>query len=176
MPTNRSLFWADNEADLDRALSRAGRGAAAPPPAPEPPLRPPVRVPAAAEFQPPATGSLEERIEAWRQWLAGADEPTHAFLLDKDGLPLLPRDADGHLVDLASCARGLLGRLAESTSSSGTTDLALRLADERVLHLLELPTPLGPLTVGLVRHDPGAAVFAARFRESLERCFATDAA
>jgi hypothetical protein len=79
-------------------------------------------------------------------------------------------------VDLASCARGLLGRLAESTSASGTTDLALRLPDERVLHLLELPTPLGPLTVGLVRHDPGAAVFAARFRESLERCFATDAA
>lgn len=175
MPTNRSLFWADTEAALDRALSRAGRGAPVAAPAPELPARPhPPAVP--SEFRPPATGSLEERIEAWRQWLAGADDPTHAFLLDKDGLPLLPRDADGQLVDLASCARGLLGRLAESTSASGTTDLALRLPDERVLHLLELPTPLGPLTVGLVRHDPGAAVFAARFRESLERCFATDAA
>ncbi len=175
MPTNRSLFWADAEADLDRALSRAGRGPTAPAAPPELPVRPPSRV-VTSEFHPPPVGSLEDRIEAWRQWLAGADEPTHAFLLDKDGLPLLPRDADGQLVDLASCARGLLGRLAESTSSSGTTDLALRLPDERVLHLLELPTPLGPLRVGLVRHDPGAAVFAARFRESLERCFATDAA
>jgi hypothetical protein len=181
MPTNRSLFWADTEDALDRALSRAGRGPAAPAAVPEVPARPratatPQPPATASEFRPPATGSLEDRIEAWRQWLAGADDPTHAFLLDKDGLPLLPRDADGQLVDLASCARGLLGRLAESTSAAGTTDIALRLPDERVLHLLELPTPLGPLTVGLVRHDPGAAGFAARFRESLERCFATDAA
>src|SRR5262245_33224811 len=110
MPTNRSLFWADTGAALDRALTRAGRGGAAPAAAPEPTPR--VKVPgAASEFRPPATGSLEDRIEAWRQWLAGSDEPTHAFLLDKDGLPLLPRDADGQLVDLASCARGLLGRL-----------------------------------------------------------------
>ena len=175
MPTNRSLFWADTEAALDRALSRAGHGTAPPAQAPEAPVRPLPPV-VASDFHPPATGTLEDRIEAWRQWLAGSAEPTHAFLLDKDGLPLLPRDADGQLVDLASCARGLLGRLAESMSASGTTDLALRLPDERVLHLLELPTPLGPLTVGLVRHDPGAALFAARFRESLERCFTTDAA
>jgi hypothetical protein len=51
----------------------------------------------------------------------------------------------------------------------------LRLEGQRVLHLLELPTPLGPLTVGLVRRDPGAADFVARFRESLESCFAPDA-
>ena len=173
---NRSLFWADNGAALDQALSRAGRGVAPPAAAPQVPLAAPARASAPTEFRPPASASLEDRLEAWREWLARAEDPTHAFLLDKDGLPLLPRDADGQLVDLASCARGLLGRLAEVTSASGTTDLALRLPDERVLHLLELPTPLGPLTVGLVRHDPGAAGFAARFRESLERCFATDAA
>jgi len=175
MPTNRSLFWADTGVALDRALSRAGRGAPAAGAAAERPGAAAGPAPS-AEFRPPATSSLEDRLEAWRQWLARADEPTHAFLLDKDGLPLLPRDADGQLVDLASCARGLLGRLAEATSSSGANDLALRLPDERVLHLLELPTPLGPLTVGLVRHDPGAAVFAARYRESLERCFAPDGA
>src|SRR4029450_11957153 len=131
MPTKRSLFWADAEDALARALSRAGRGAAPPAPVPaSPPVvvsaasRPtPTRGPPASDFRPP-TGSLEERLEAWRQWLAGTDDPAHAFLLDKDGLPLLPRDADGQLVDLASCARGLLSRLAEATAEAGGADRA----------------------------------------------------
>jgi hypothetical protein len=184
MGTSRSLFWSEGEGTLARALARvaapvskpADAGAirveAAPPP--PPPSSPAAEAsPLTAGFTPPF-GSLEDRIEAWLQWVAGRAGAPHAFLLDSDGLPMLQLGGDARLVELASLARGLLGRLAEAVAGRGRLAVSVRLENERLLRLIDLTTPLGALTIGFVQRDPGAAAFEAGLRGSLARCFSVE--
>ncbi len=188
MGTSRSLFWSEGEGTLARALARVAAPVARPAPAPapaappaapaEPPAPPAPPLPnepmVTAGFTPPF-GSLEDRIEAWLQWVAGRAGAAHAFLLDRDGLPMLQLGGDARLVELGSLARGLLGRLAEVAAGRGRLAVSVRLESERLLRLIDLATPLGPLTVGFVQRDPGAAAFEAGLRGSLARCFAAEA-
>jgi hypothetical protein len=180
MGTSRSLFWAEGEGILARALARVAVPVARPASAPEP-VAPPAMAPApapepqaSAAFTPPF-GSLEDRIEAWLQWVAGRAGAAHAFLLDRDGLPMLQLGGDTRVIELASLARGLMGRLGEAAAGRGRLAVSVRLENERLLRLIDLVTPLGPLTVGFVQRDPDAAVFEAGLRTSLARCFTAEA-
>jgi hypothetical protein len=195
MPTSRSLFWAEGEGSLARALARVAVPVGRPTPVPEPaspvePLPAPASAPiaAAAEavaappppvpaagFTPPF-GSLEDRIEAWLQWVAGRAGAPHAFLLDRDGLPMLQLGGDTRVIELASLARGLMGRLGEAAAGRGRLAVSVRLESEKLLRLIDLSTPLGPLTVGFVTRDPEAAAFEGGLRVSLARCFAAETA
>jgi hypothetical protein len=186
MGTSRSLFWSEGEGTLARALARVAAPVArsheaerpverpAPSSAPAPPAPPLPNEPMVTTGFTPPFGSLEDRIEAWLQWVAGSAGAPHAFLLDRDGLPMLQLGGDPRMVELGSLARGLLGRLAEGTAGRGRLAVSVRLESERLLRLIDLATPLGPLTVGFVQRDPGAAAFEAGLRGSLARCFASE--
>jgi hypothetical protein len=180
MAMSRSLFWAEGEGTLARALARVSLPVARPAPAPPveaapalelAPAPPPDRL---GSFTPPF-GTLEDRIEAWLQWVAGRAGAPHAFLLDRDGLPMLQLGGDTRVIELASLARGLMGRLGEAAAGRGRLAVTVRLESERLLRLIDLATPLGPLTVGFVQRDADAANFEAGLRGSLARCFAAEA-
>jgi len=181
MATSRSLFWAEGEGTLARALARVAVPVARPGAPPEAPAAPPVPVAAPPPAEPvvatgftPPFGTLEDRIEAWLQWVAGRASAAHAFLLDRDGLPMLQLGGDTRVIELASLARGLMGRLGEAAAGRGRLAVFVRLENERLLRLIDLTTPLGPLTVGFVQRDPDSAAFEAGLRSSLARCFAAE--
>jgi hypothetical protein len=182
MATSRSLFWAEGEGTLARALARVSlpvaRVAEASTPVPasasSPAFAPALPEPEVATTFTPPFGSLEDRIEAWLQWVAGRAGAAHAFLLDRDGLPMLQLGGDTRVIELASLARGLMGRLGEAAAGRGRLAVSVRLENERLLRLIDLTTPLGPLTVGFVHRDPDSAAFEAGLRGSLAHCFAAE--
>jgi hypothetical protein len=174
MATGRSLFWAEAEGSLTSALARLGPVSRSGP-RPAPPFTLPSATPSAPEVAPgftPPYGSLEDRIEAWLQWVAGRAGAPNAFLLDRDGLPMLQLGGDTRLVELASLARSLFGRLGEAVGSRGRLAVSIRLDQDRSLRLVELSCPLGLLTIGFVQRDASAAAFETGLRGSLDRCFA----
>lgn len=174
MATGRSLFWAEAESSLTAALARLGPASMRAAARPAPPFALAAAEPAAPEVAPgftPPYGSLEDRIEAWLQWVASRAGTPNAFLLDRDGLPMLQLGGDTRLVELASLARGLFGRLGEAVASRGRLAVSIRLDHDRSLRLVELNCPLGQLTIGFVQRDPAAAAFETGLRGSLDRCF-----
>jgi hypothetical protein len=87
---------------------------------------------------------------------------------------MLQLGGDTRVIELASLARGLMGRLGEAAAGRGRLAVSVRLENERLLRLIDLTTPLGPLTVGFVQRDHDNAAFEAGLRGSLARCFAAE--
>ncbi|MDH3523785.1 MAG: hypothetical protein OES32_09385 [Acidobacteriota bacterium] len=171
-----SISWIDH-GGLEAILRRMGFRGRRPPAATveaaaaEPTASPPAaEARAIADFRPPA-GALRQRLEAFMTWVVQEGGASVAFLVDRDGLPLVNRGADPDLLAVAaSVMRPLESIDSELLLPVGRT-VSLELAAGQ-LRLVAVDTSIGRYIVGHVAAGPlGAglcAATAAALRRALE--------
>ncbi len=177
-----SISWIDREG-LDETLARIGfRGRPVPArassqPLPSPPGRQasPTKAPAALEptvtpeFLPP-DGPLRQRLEAFITWLVQMSGSNVAFIVDRDGLPLVDREADPDLLTVASSVMRLVarinGKLLVPVGRAVTIEL-----EERQLMLIAVETPIGKYIIGQVGERPLSRDLCDAAADALRRAF-----
>jgi predicted regulator of Ras-like GTPase activity (Roadblock/LC7/MglB family) len=133
------------------------------PVAPEPESRPLVA------FAPPA-GALKARLEAFVGWLLDNSGCSVAFIVDRDGLPLVEHEADADLLAIAASVMQLIdsinGRLMLPVGQSVTLEL-----ERDQLMLTAVDTPIGKYIVGQVGARMMGRELRSAMAEGLRRTF-----
>jgi predicted regulator of Ras-like GTPase activity (Roadblock/LC7/MglB family) len=118
----------------------------------------------------PPPGALKARLEAFVGWLLDNSGCNVAFIVDKDGLPLVERDADADLLAIAASVMQLIetinGRLLFPLGQTVTLELA---HDQLMLTAVE--TPIGKYIVGQVGARPMERELRLAMAEGLRRTF-----
>ncbi len=144
----------------------------APPPAPPPPpaeARSPA--PSAAPtpllpFEAPP-GEMEERLQAFFEWLIRAVPCTSAFIADENGLPVVHRGAVPEHVAFSSSVLSLLASL----EGVPRRWMSIGISPREVLHLAEVGTLWGRFAVGVVATESLRRDVLALVQQGLERAF-----
>jgi hypothetical protein len=123
------------------------------------------------EFLPP-DGPLRRRLEAFITWLIEASGSNVAFIVDRDGLPLVNRQADPDLLAIASSVMRLVAsinaKLKLLSPVGGAVTLEL---EEKQLMLIAVETPIGIYIVGQVGDLPLGRHLRRAASEALRRAF-----
>jgi len=98
------------------------------------------------------SGSLRQRLDAFLDWLSVLASGRAAFIVDRDGLPLVDRHADADLLAIASSVMHLVGRMSGRTSPAIGQAVAVQL-DVGQLVLLMAATPIGDYIIGYVGRE-----------------------
>ena len=110
--------------------------------------------PVIPEFLPP-DGPLRRRLEAFVSWLVESSGSTVAFIVDRDGLPLVNRRADPDLLAIASSVMRLVERINGKLKLLFPVGRAVTLElEEKQLMLIAVETPIGTYIVGQVGDLP----------------------
>jgi predicted regulator of Ras-like GTPase activity (Roadblock/LC7/MglB family) len=163
-----SISWIDRAGLADTLARMASRerrlpSPVAPAPPPEPAVAPldedgeetvvelvaePASPRLLTPFSPPS-GALRTRLEAFVGWLLEHSGCGVAFIVDKDGLPLVEREADADLLAIAASVMQLIetinGRLLFPLGQTVTLEL-----EHDQLMLTAVETPIGKYIVGQV--------------------------
>lgn len=172
------------------AGARAPQGDAAPPEAPAlaedsaPTLRPPTfPPPPASAFRPPSAsppalppafepphGELEERLQAFFEWVLRSVPCSAAFIADEHGLPLIQR---GAMLDYIAFSSSVLTLLSSIASLEGHEKrwLSIGVARDTILHLAEVSTVWGRFGVGIVASESLRAELLGIVQQGLEGAF-----
>lgn len=99
-------------------------------------------------FTPP-DGPLRDRLEAFVRWLMRLEGSRVAFIIDRDGLPLVDEGADADLLAIASSVMQLVERMNRKLLAVLGSAVTIQL-EEGQLILVSVTTPIGLYTVGRV--------------------------
>jgi predicted regulator of Ras-like GTPase activity (Roadblock/LC7/MglB family) len=125
--------------------------------------------PSIQDFEPPV-GPLRERLKALMDWLLDLSGSHVAFIVDRDGLPLVERHADPDLLAIASRVMDLIeninGKLLFSVGQAVTIEL-----DQSQLILVSVETPIGKYIVGQVGDQPMSRDLRSATARALRRAF-----
>ncbi len=106
----------------------------------------------APDFLPP-DGPLRRRLEAYLTWLIDVSGPGVAFIVDRDGLPLVNRGADPDLLSIAASVMRLVASISSKLLFPLGRTVTLEL-EEQQLMLIAAETPIGTYIVGQVGEMP----------------------
>jgi len=169
-----SISWIDRDS-LDATLARFGVGvagrrpptrAAEPAPRPSAQLSEPAEIP---EFIPPKK-PLRQRLEAFLSWLQTLSGSRVAFIVDRDGLPLVDRKAAPDLLAVASSMMELVEDINSQLQLPIGKAVTLEL-EEDLLILQSVETPIGRYIVGQVAAHSMAREIQQAVRQALRRAF-----
>lgn len=179
-----SISWIDRDS-LEATLARFGVGGRRPParaaeqsvherwsgngaPAPRPSaqLSEPDEIP---EFTPPKE-PLRQRLEAFLGWLQNLSGSRVAFIVDRDGLPLVDRKAAPDLLAVASSMMELVEDINSQLLLPIGKTVTLEL-EEDLLILQSVETPIGRYIVGQVATHPMAREIQQAVSQALRRAF-----
>ena len=121
------------------------------------------------EFEPPA-GALRSRLQAFMAWLLELSDSRVAFIVDRDGLPLVDRHADPDLLAIASSVMELIesikGKLLFPIGQAVMVEL-----EQGQLMLVFVETPIGKYIVGQVGDKPLSRELRSATAGALRRAF-----
>lgn len=121
------------------------------------------------DFEPPA-GPLRQRLQAFMAWLLELSGSRIAFIVDRDGLPLVDREADPDLLAIASSVVELIesikGRLLLPVGPAVMIEL-----EQDQLMLVAVETPIGKYIVGQVGDQPLSRELCSATAHALRRAF-----
>ena len=124
---------------------------------------------AIADFA-PSEGPLRSRLESFIEWLLELTGNDVAFIVDRDGLPLVDREADPDLLAVAASVMQLVesinGKLLIPLGSSVTLEL-----ESQQLTLTSVETPIGRYIVGQVGNRPIDSSVRSALADGLRRAF-----
>ena len=112
-------------------------------------------------------GEMEERLQAFFEWLIRAVPCTSAFIADESGLPLVHRGAAPEHVAFSSSVLSLL----ESLEGVPRRWMSIGISPREVLHLAEVGTLWGRFAVGIVATESLRRDVLAAVQQGLERAF-----
>ena len=110
---------------------------------------------------------MEERLNAFFEWLIRAVPCTSAFIADDSGLPLVHRGAAPEHVAFSSSVLSLL----ESLEGVPRRWMSIGISAREVLHLAEVGTLWGRFAVGIVATESLRRDVLALVQQGLERAF-----
>jgi len=129
-------------------------------------------VPEIPAYEPPE-GPLRTRLRAFMDWLVEITGCRVAFIVDRDGLPLIDREADPDLLAIASSVMQLIdsinGKLLFHVGKAVTLDLS-----EDQLILVSVNTPIGKYIVGQVGEHAMHRDLQSAMSDALRRAFRPD--
>lgn len=191
-----SISWIDPEG-LEATLARIGRHIRGPaaPARRRPPLHPPESTapqttavplvepqPSLAaglpptieprivpEFLPP-DGPLRRRLEAFMTWIVQVSGSSVAFIVDRDGLPLVNRRADPDLLSIASSIMRMVASINSKLSFPVGGAVTLDL-EEHQLMVIAVETSIGTYIVGQVGDVPLGRELREAAVDALRRAF-----
>ncbi len=189
-PASKRSGWVDGFAPLSKRAQSGGIPNATAPTVPSAPIRPaPAVAVAAVETPPPPSvappthraeqqpvlprpfkapqGSLENRLQAFFEWVMDSVPCTAAFIADEHGLPLVQR---GALPDHIAFSSSVL-TLLESLEGLPNRWLSVGISNDSVLHLAEVGTAWGRFGVGIVSNETIRKDVLAVVQQGLERSF-----
>jgi hypothetical protein len=139
-------------------------------PAPSAPLS--SRSPAAAlpaAFEPPK-GALEERLQAFFEWVLRSVPCIAAFIADEHGLPLVQR---GAMLDYVAYSSSVLTLLSSIAALEGQEKrwLSIGVTRDTILHLAEVTTTWGRFGVGIIANNSLRADLLGIIQQGLEGAF-----
>ena len=94
------------------------------------------------------------------------------FIVDEEGLVLMERDSDPNLVALSAYFLNLKDRIPDSLGTRSEGSIAIDLDDERVLHVVQADTRLGPHALGFTVESPLHRDLTQSFQDALSSVFA----
>ncbi len=175
---NRSLSWIDPES-WSALIKEAGltQGAASSPPSPvAAPVAPPPlasSAPASAEEMPalgvgPTEGdNLEMRLQRYAGRLTESAKADAVFISDEAGLEIVSHGAEESVIALSAVALPVFEQMRTLLKNQQPGAATLLLADNRKLHLVELATPRGRYSLGIVGNQEISATAFRGYRDEL---------
>ncbi len=115
---------------------------------------------------------LDRRLEAYMAWVETCTACKGLFIVDEEGLVLMERDSDPNLVALSAYFLNLKDRIPDSLGTRSEGSIAIDLDDERVLHVVQADTRLGPHALGFTVGSPLHRNLTQSFQDSLSSVFA----
>lgn len=112
-------------------------------------------------------GEMEERLQAFFEWLIRAVPCTSAFIADENGLPLVHRSATQEHIAFSSSVLSLL----ESLEGVPRRWMSVGISPREILHLAEVGTLWGRFAVGIVATESLRRDVLAVVQQGLERAF-----
>ncbi len=138
-------------------------------------LNPPVPAPSAKKELSPLkleSDRLDQRLEAYMAWVEDCTACKGLFIVDEEGLVLMERDSDPNLVALSAYFLNLKDRIPDSLGTRSEGSIAIDLDDERVLHVVQADTRLGPHALGFTVESPLHRDLTQSFQDTLSSVFA----
>ena len=115
---------------------------------------------------------LDQRLEAYMAWVENCTGCKGLFIVDEEGLVLMERDSDPNLVALSAYFLNLKDRIPDSLGTRSEGSIAIDLDDERVLHVVQADTRLGPHALGFTVESPLHRDLTQSFQDALSSVFA----
>ncbi len=133
------------------------------PPAAQPPAKP---VPDStaldgAPAEPPVeAGNLEMRLQRYAGRLTDRSKADAVFISDESGLEIVSHGAEDSVIALSALALPVFEQMRTLLKNQQPGAATLLLQDDRKLHLIEVATPRGRYSLGIVgNQDISAAAF-----------------
>jgi hypothetical protein len=123
-----------------------------------------------APFEPPK-GALEERLQAFFEWVLRSVPPCiAAFIADEHGLPLVQR---GAMLDYVAYSSSVLTLLSSIAALEGHEKrwLSIGITRDTILHLAEVTTTWGRFGVGIIANNSLRADLLGIVQQGLEGAF-----
>lgn len=115
---------------------------------------------------------LDLRLNSYLDWVEEAADCRGLFIVDEEGLVLMERESDPNLVALSAYFLNLKDRIPDSLGTRSEGSIAIDLDDDRVLHVIQADTRLGPHALGFTVESPLHRDLTQAFQEMLSTVFA----
>ncbi len=178
MTIARSLFWIEG----DEMASLLERVTGAPPARGSEGTSPTSRSPSSAPPPPSSIvdqgeelavrGNLQQRLEAFLDWLPSVVPHTGAFVADQQGLALAERKASPAVIAAAAAMADQWHGIQNDFALAGDGGLAIELGEEGQLFVVPARATWGSICVGLVSSTRLDRAGRVRIAEALERAVA----
>ena len=150
---------------------------AAPAPAATSTAGPPHSNGTAPEAQKPSKLTLDSprldlRLTSYMEWVEQNTGCKGLFIVDEEGLVLMEQESDPNLVALSAYFLNLKDRIPDNLGTRSEGSIAVDLDDERVLHVVQADTHLGPHALGFTVKSPLNRDTTQAFQEMLSLVFA----